>query len=623
MNRPVNAMLLTMLIWGIGPVFIRSLSLDLGPTNALLIRYALVGIGFAVGLCVVTGKRIERNDWPRIVFISLVGVLGYNLGSVFGFELVPASIGGIIIGTQPLLIVLMAAIIFRTPPSPAAMIGLLIAFAGTIVLFWNDLSFAKGNGKLALGALYVFLSGFAWAIYVVLAKPLILKYGTYRISAITILIASVPLLAFVSADTFETIRTMSLRSWAEMLYMVVIASLIATVTWNYAAARLSSVATGAFLYLVPVIAVLAGAVILNETVTLSMAAAGALILLGVAVAQYSDRITDELRSRFPNLSTSSFLPYAALLLAVVMWGLVPVALRYLVKDMRPETILFLRLFPAGLFAVLILLAVGMKPMARQDWQRLVLAALLGNCGYQILAHFGIETVPASWTGIIFSLEPLFVALFAVALAREQLTAQLVTGMAIALAGVGILSLGSASSVVSNVGLMGLMLVFLSTMGWGIYTVLIRPLAIRYGSFEISCLTLAVSGLFMALFIRPGIDSEIAELSMPQWGAMGFLVIFGTLFAVILWNYGITRIESSAAGMFLYVQPAVAGLGGVLLLSETVTWPLIAGGAIVLAGVAISQWKQVQLEAPRAQVPERLRTAVERLVASSKESQRIK
>jgi drug/metabolite transporter (DMT)-like permease len=290
----INAMVFTMLIWGIAPAFIRSLSVELGAADAFVIRYSLVGIGYAIGLLATGLPRISPQDWPRLLFVSLVGILGYNLGSVYGFELLPAGIGGIIIGTQPLLIVLIAALLSQTVPSAAAIGGLLLAFAGTALLFWKDLVFSDNSRELMLGAVYIFLSGIAWALYVVLARPLILKYGSFRTTALTILIATLPLPAFASMSTFISLSDMSARSWGEMFYLVVLAGLCATVAWNFAAARLSSVLIGAFLYLVPVISVISGAVILGERVTLSMAAGGALILTGVAVAQISQRLTARL-----------------------------------------------------------------------------------------------------------------------------------------------------------------------------------------------------------------------------------------------------------------------------------------------------------------------------------------
>jgi drug/metabolite transporter (DMT)-like permease len=292
--KPVNAMLFTMLVWGIAPAFIRSLSVELGAANALVIRYTLVGIGYAVGLLIAGLPRVQPGDWPRILFVSLIGVAGYNLGSVYGFALLPAGIGGIIIGTQPLLIVLIASLFSRTLPSLAGVAGLLLAFAGTTVLFWKDLIFSDDSRALTLGAIYIFLSGIAWALYVVMVKPLILKYGTYRTTAITILLSTLPLPAFASLSTLDALADMSPRRWAEMFYLVGIAGLIATVAWNFAAARLPSVLTGAFLYLVPVISVVAGALILGEKVTLGMVAGGTLILLGVAIAQLSGRLASGL-----------------------------------------------------------------------------------------------------------------------------------------------------------------------------------------------------------------------------------------------------------------------------------------------------------------------------------------
>ena len=97
-------------------------------------------------------------------------MLGYNIGSVFGFEFAPASIGGLIIGTQPLLIVVFAALIGREPLTPAAIIGVIVGFGGTAVLFWNDLSISGDNASLLRGGLLIFISGSAWAFYLVIAK---------------------------------------------------------------------------------------------------------------------------------------------------------------------------------------------------------------------------------------------------------------------------------------------------------------------------------------------------------------------------------------------------------------------------------------------------------------------
>ena len=140
-------------------------------------------------------------------------MLGYNLGSTFGFEHVPAGIGGLIIGTQPLLIALLAALIARERLTPATILGLIVAFIGTGLLFWNDLAKAAEGSPLLWGGFLIFMSGVAWAVYVVLAKPLIQTYGAYPVSAISIALATLPMLFMASADTLATVKSMS---WARL-----------------------------------------------------------------------------------------------------------------------------------------------------------------------------------------------------------------------------------------------------------------------------------------------------------------------------------------------------------------------------------------------------------------------
>jgi len=578
-------------IWGIAPVFFRTLSLTLGPADHLAIRYTVVSLMYLAGLAAVGGWRIERQDWPRLLLISVIGMVGYNLGSAFGFERIAAGMGSLIIGTQPLLIAALGAALAGERLSPVTIFGLAVGFTGTVLLVWKDLGLSGDSTSLLLGAIFIFLSGSCWALYVVAAKPLIQKYGSYSITALSIAIATAVMLPLLARpSTLDTLAGMSLRTWLEMAYIGIISTFIATITWNYGASRVPAAAAGAFLYLVPILGVAAGAVILQEHVTTGMLAGGAMILAGVAIAQAGSQL--RLNRKAAAL--------AAVLFAVTMWGLIPVAMRYLVLELSPQTAMVLRLYPAGVLAIVILMFVGVRRIAARDWLRIAIAALLGNFGYQVLAAFGMQTVPASWTGLLFGLEPVFIALFAVLLAGERLTGWLLAGMIVALFGTATLMLGSSLAPAGDVSLWGLVLITVSTMGWGIYTVMIRPVSARYGSFQVACLALGMSALPTVFFTTPAMPGALAGMSHTAWLAVAFVVIFGTFLATSAWNYALGHMESSIAGIFLYVQPIVAGIGGILLLGERLTWPLLAGGALIVGGVAIAQFgprmRKSQLEA---------------------------
>jgi drug/metabolite transporter (DMT)-like permease len=331
--------------------------------------------------------------------------------------------------------------------------------------------------------------------------------------------------------------------------------------------------------LIPVLTLLSGYFLLGETIATTTLIAGGIILLGVALAQFGSALKPK----------AGLAGLAAVLFAVCVWGMVPVATRFLVLNVPPQTVMILRVFPAGIIGLLMAIYLGVKPMPWRAWARIAAASIIGNVGYQVLSIYGAQYIPASWIGMLFGLEPVFIALFAVVLAGDKITSWLVGGMLLALAGTATLMLGNVLAPAKDVGLLGLVLVTLGTMGWGIYTVLVRPVSAQYGSIQIASLTLGISAFPMLLFVTPDFPSTLQAMNSFQWLVMSFVVVFCTFFGTVAWNFALGHMSSSLAGMFLYVQPLVAAVGGILLLDEKLSLTLVAGGLLIIAGVALAQF----------------------------------
>jgi drug/metabolite transporter (DMT)-like permease len=293
-----------------------------------------------------------------------------------------------------------------------------------------------------------------------------------------------------------------------------------------------------------------------------------------------------------------FTAFGAVIFAVTMWGFVPVWSRILLADLPPPTVLVLRVGLAGILGATIAVIVGVRRIPWRGWMRIAIATVAGNGGYQVLSLYGMQTTPAIWTGMLFGLEPVFIALFAVLLAGERLTLALALGILVAFAGTAVLVIGSASGGQQDATLAGVLLVAASTMGWGIYTVVLRPVAREYGSFVVTCLTLGISALPAFLFLAPEFPAAVAAMTLKQWLVVGSMVVLATLGATAAWNYGSIRIKSSLAGVFLYGQPLIAGAAGIAILGERFTASLAAGGALIIAGVAIAQFQG----APKSAMP---------------------
>ncbi len=282
------ALAFTTLIWGVTPVFVRSVSLFLGPTQALIIRLVLTGLIFAFILALTAGFKIERRDFLKLVLLSLLGMLGYYAGTVFGYAIVPAGIGALIMSTQPLLIALLAWGLGTERIGLATVIGLLVSFAGSVLLVWGD-SWNSGNtidSMFLLGCLMIFLAGTGWCVFVVFSKDLINRYGALKITGLSNLIIMVPAIPFFSSETVTALSGMNVNQALSLTVLILVGAVAAVYTWNYAAGHLRPSQLGSSLYVIPILALLAGWAVLNETITQNTLIAAALIMAGVAIAQF-------------------------------------------------------------------------------------------------------------------------------------------------------------------------------------------------------------------------------------------------------------------------------------------------------------------------------------------------
>jgi drug/metabolite transporter (DMT)-like permease len=193
-----------------------------------------------------------------------------------------------IIGVQPLLIAVLAAAVGNERMTKFGILGLAISFVGTLYLFGGNAGGAMSFDDMLRGGGLLLLSDAAWALYVVYSKPLLAKYGSFKITAWTLVLCAPPSLLFLSGSTLTSLVGLDSQAWFSLIFLSIIGTVICVVTWNYATPHLSATTMGASLYLIPVLAVVSGWFVLNEQVTGATVLAGILIMAGVAVAEFGN-----------------------------------------------------------------------------------------------------------------------------------------------------------------------------------------------------------------------------------------------------------------------------------------------------------------------------------------------
>ena len=284
-TRAIAALLLTMVLWG-SAVFMRTLALSLTPENSLAMRYAILTVINVVGLLYLGTWRIPRAEWPRFLIAGVAGMAGYNWFVNAGFELVPAGIGTLITMVEPLMIAILAAMLLGEKLTRFIFLGVAMAIAGSLVLFWPDITSTAPSAVPLKGIVYLLLCCVGWAIYTIVTKPLLDRHDSFTVTALTMIVAAPVMIGAASEPLHVLAAKLDARQWFEVVYLVIAAGLGGTMLWNYGSKHLSSTAAGTFLYLIPVVAVVAGALILDEPVTIYIVAGGFLMLAGVAAAQF-------------------------------------------------------------------------------------------------------------------------------------------------------------------------------------------------------------------------------------------------------------------------------------------------------------------------------------------------
>jgi drug/metabolite transporter (DMT)-like permease len=285
-TRAILALVAAMLFWGCAAVFMRTLALALSAENSIALRYVVLSVINLAGLLWLGTWRVPKADWPRFILAGVAGMAGYNWFVNAGFELVPAGVGTLVTMIEPLMIAILAAMALGEKLTRYVLIGVVLAIAGSVVLFWPDITSETQHPISGRGLFYLLLCCIGWAIYTIVTKPLLDRHDSFTVTAVTMLIAAPIMIGAASEPLPQLAARLDMRQWFEVAYLVLASGLGGTMLWNYGAKHLSSTAAGTFLYLIPVIAVAAGALVLGEVVTGYVVAGGLLMLAGVAAAQF-------------------------------------------------------------------------------------------------------------------------------------------------------------------------------------------------------------------------------------------------------------------------------------------------------------------------------------------------
>jgi drug/metabolite transporter (DMT)-like permease len=285
---PRLAAFVAIVVWGISFVASKVALREMTPVGLVFTRFALGTAVLAVVLA-ARGRPLvpPRGSWRSLAVLGFVGVLVHQMLQAHALELTSATNTGWLIGLTPIWSALLAAWFLGERFGAAKLAGLAVGFAGAVLVVAGS-GGARGLPSLpaARGDLLIVLSTVNWAVYTILGHRVLRTLGAAQTTTGAMFLGWLMVApVFLWQGGWREWPGVSTAGWTAVAFLGIACSGLGYLLWYRALARLDASQVAAFLYLEPLVTLVAAAVVLGEPVRGAGVAGGALVLLGVYLVQ--------------------------------------------------------------------------------------------------------------------------------------------------------------------------------------------------------------------------------------------------------------------------------------------------------------------------------------------------
>jgi len=226
-------------------------------------------------------ERVQRSDFPRLVLCGIFGVALNQSLFFIGLDYTTPINASLIMTTTPVLVLVASAIMLKETIQSKKVAGILIGMAGAVVLIIYGKKFAF-NKDGWFGDLLVFINATSYGLYLVLVKPLLVRYHPLTVVKWVFLIGSLGVLPFGLPELMQTPwQTFTPHVWLAIAYVLVCTTVLAYLLNAWAMQSVSPTLVGIYVYLQPLLATLVALVVGKDVLAWPKVVAGILIFTGV------------------------------------------------------------------------------------------------------------------------------------------------------------------------------------------------------------------------------------------------------------------------------------------------------------------------------------------------------
>jgi drug/metabolite transporter (DMT)-like permease len=291
--------------------------------------------------------------------------------------------------------------------------------------------------------------------------------------------------------------------------------------------------------------------------------------------------------------------YIALTLTSIIWGTTWVASKIGIQQVPALEIASIRQFIAGILLIVFFLLRGQKLPTKKQFLWLAMMGILLFVSANGLATLSLKTIPSGMGALISALYPLSVVIIERVFFRNtRITAITFLGLLLGIGGIAVVFYDNAFANHTEGYAWGVTLALVAMLSWSIGTIVLARSKIKINPYYAAGWEMFISSIVIIIMLFISGDTiPLAQIPLTSWGALAYLVIMSNIITFIAFIYTMKHLEPAKAALYAYINPIVAIFTGSLLLSEKITWKIIAGSLITLAGVyLVNQSLKKQREA---------------------------
>jgi drug/metabolite transporter (DMT)-like permease len=268
------------------------------PFGFIVLRVWGAGILFLIVHALWIKEKIRKSDIPRLLFCALFGIAINQLLFFKGLSLSTPIHSAIIVTTNPIAVMVFASLLIKEKVTFRKVSGIVLGFLGalTLILFGKEIT--QGTNTF-LGDIYIFLNAISYSIFIVIVKPLMMRYHPITVTKWIFTFGMVMVLPFGFQEALSIAWSdMPIQIVIDILYVVICSTFLGYLLNTLALKVLNASTVSIYIYIQPVLAVVIAIGFGRDKLTVISILASALIFAGVYLVSRPSSL--EVSTKNPN-----------------------------------------------------------------------------------------------------------------------------------------------------------------------------------------------------------------------------------------------------------------------------------------------------------------------------------